>query len=168
MKAYHVHSANCNGTLNYITCSRERAMKDKCVFVQVNEIEIEDIPYNSEQHNKMLTDVQRLFDPIFNIQPKKEDQVEVLQEMLELSIKAGRRMMHDFNHMLDEIPKNNSFKEEYRERAQIWRSIFYPDNGMKNYRADLHREIEQLEFKLSQAKKKLKEHGLIEDDGLPF
>ena len=78
MKAYHVHSVNSRSTLNYITCSRERAVKDQCVFVQVNEIEIEDIPYNAELHNKMLTDVQRLFDPMFNIQPKKENLVEIM------------------------------------------------------------------------------------------
>ena len=96
------------------------------------------------------------------------DQIEMLQEMLELSIKAGRRMMHDYNHMLDEIPNDNMFKEDFEERAKIWRSIFYPDNGMKNYRAELHREIETLEWKLTQANKKLKEHGLIADDDLPF
>lgn len=98
---------------------------------------------------------------------QKEDQVLILKEMLDLSIKAGRRMMHDFNHMLDEVPEDNRFKEDFRERAKIWRSIFYPDNGMKNYRAELHKEIEELEWQLRQAKEKLKEQGKSEDD-LPY
>lgn len=98
----------------------------------------------------------------------EENQVKILQEMLELSIKAGRRMYHDYKHMLSEIPSDNRFYDDFKERGEIWRSIFYPDNGMKNYRADLHREMEQLEWKLSQANKQLKEHGLISDDGLPY
>lgn len=97
-----------------------------------------------------------------------EEQIEVLSEMLELSIKAGRRMMHDYKHMLSEIPEDNLFKDDFKERAQTWESIFYPDNGMKNYRAKLHKEIERLQWELDHANKKLKEHGLSQDDDLPF
>ena len=98
----------------------------------------------------------------------KDDQIVILKEMLELSIKAGRRMMHDFNHILDEIPHDNPVKKEFRERAQIWKSIFYPDNGMKNYRADLHREIESLEWENNTLKKRLVEERKDSSDDLPF
>lgn len=99
----------------------------------------------------------------------KEDQIKILQEMLDLSIKAGRRMYHDYNHMLSEIPNDNMFYEDFKERGKVWHSIFYPDNGMKNYRAELHKDIEQLEWELSQAKKQLAAAGKpVDDDDLPY
>lgn len=97
-----------------------------------------------------------------------ENQVEILKEMLELSIKAGRRMYHDYKHMLSEISPDNHFYDEFKERGKIWRSIFYPDNGMKDYRSELHMTIIRLENSLSVANKKLKEHGIDYEDGLPF
>ena len=99
----------------------------------------------------------------------KEDQLEILQEMLELSIKAGRRMYHDYKHMLSEVPRNNQFYEDFKERGDIWHSIFYSDNGMKNYRAELHRELESLEWQLRKAKEELiKLKGNDSTDDLPF
>jgi hypothetical protein len=98
----------------------------------------------------------------------QKDQIQILEEMLELSIKAGRRMYHDYKHMLDEISEDNRFKEDFRERGKIWHSIFYPDNGMKNYRAELHREIEHLEWENRDLKKKLVEQGKDPNDDLPY
>ena len=83
MKAYHVYSVNCSGEMNYITFSREKAMKDQCVFVQVDEMEIQDVPYNVEEHNKLLNDVQALFNPVFAIEPKKENIVEIMTKFKE-------------------------------------------------------------------------------------
>lgn len=89
-----------------------------------------------------------------------EDTRQVQKELLELTIKAGRRLMHDFNHLLDEIPDSNVNRKEFEERAIIWRDIFYPDNGPKNYRTELHLTIDQLDSKLSKAKLRLKENGI--------
>ena len=97
-----------------------------------------------------------------------EDLFNVQKEMLELSIKAGRRMMHDFKHMLREVPNDNMFKKDFEERAEIWESIFYPDDGMKNYRSELHLTITRLEVKLSSAHQKLKNLGVDPDGDLPF
>jgi hypothetical protein len=97
-----------------------------------------------------------------------EDQFQIQKEMLELVIKAGRRLMHDFDHMLNEVPKDNPFKKDFQERAQLWRDIFYPDNGAKNYRSRLHQELMNLEFELSRTKRLLQHHGIDPDPDLPF
>ncbi len=97
-----------------------------------------------------------------------EEQFEIQREMLELAIKAGRRMMHDFDHMLNEVPDDNEWKKEYRERGRHWRSIFYPDDGMKNYRSELHKEIARLGNRLSVAHKLLIEHKIDPNPDSPF
>ena len=58
-------------------------MKDQCVFVQVNEIEIDDVPFNAEQHNKVLSDVQALFNPMFNMAPTKENLIPIMEKFRE-------------------------------------------------------------------------------------
>ena len=83
MKAYHVYSANCSGEINYFTCSKEKAMKDQCVFVRIDEIEIQDIPSNVEQHNQLLNEVLALFNPVFAIEPKVENLVEIITKFKE-------------------------------------------------------------------------------------
>lgn len=85
---------------------------------------------------------------------------DIQKQMLELSIKSGRRLMHDFQHLLDEVPNDNPSKKLFIERGEIWKSIFYPDNGMKDYLTDMHYRIRNLEIKLSVAQDKLREHGI--------
>jgi len=97
-----------------------------------------------------------------------EDQFAIQKELLELTIKAGRRLMHDFDHMLNEIPNDNKEKAMYEDMAKHWRSIFYPDDGNKNYRTQLHRVIENLEKDLAVAHKLLIEHGIDPEPHLPF
>jgi hypothetical protein len=104
------------------------------------------------------------------MEEKNEDLIQFQKEMLDLMIKAGRRLMHDFDHMLREIPADNIFKEDYEERAAMWRTIFYPDNGAKNYRSEMHQTIMNLEFELERAKTVLEKHNLDINEGLdlPF
>lgn len=97
-----------------------------------------------------------------------KEQIDLQAELLELSIKAGRRLMHDFNHLLNEIPGDNPVKSEFEQRAAMWHSVFYPDNGMKNYRAELHQRISWLEVRLSVAHDQMRAAGLVVDQDLPF
>lgn len=91
----------------------------------------------------------------------KNEDVEILQkDLLELSIKSGRRLLHDFDHLLSELPKDHFFKDDFKERSKIWHSVFYPDNGMKNYLTQMHYDIRFLEIKLRSAEEKLKKHGI--------
>jgi hypothetical protein len=97
-----------------------------------------------------------------------KDQFEIQKEMLELAIKAGRRLMHDFDHAINEIPEDNRFRHVFLSRAEHWRTIFYPDNGIKNYRNSLHQEIDNLERELMRLKKLLTDSGIDPYGHLPF
>lgn len=106
-----------------------------------------------------LNNIANSFDisePVEYSEHLNKEEFEIQRELLELSIKSGRRLMHDFNHLIDELPNNHPSKKMYRERAEIWQSIFYPDNGMKNYRTQLHVEIDRLNSEVRVLKDKLK------------
>jgi hypothetical protein len=97
------------------------------------------------------------------------DPKEELAEMLQLSIKAGRRCVHDFDHAVDEI-RDPATQEFFRERIETWRSIFYPDNGVKNYRHELHQTIYSLETQVERLKALCRANGIDPQDpeGIPF
>lgn len=97
-----------------------------------------------------------------------EEQFNIQKELLEITIKAGRRLMHDFDHLLNEVPQDNEFKKDYEDRAKMWRVIFYPDDGSKNYRTKLHQTIIHLEVQLGIAQKLLKELGIDPEPNLPY
>lgn len=97
-----------------------------------------------------------------------EDQFEIQKELLELAIKSGRRLMHDFSHMLNDVPPSCIWKQEYEERAKIWHDIFYPDNGIKNYRAELHKNIRDLNSEISRLQNLLEKHGIDYSPDTPF
>jgi len=100
---------------------------------------------------------------------QKED-IEITQkDLLELAIKSGRRVLHDLDHVISDLPTDHPFKKDYRERAKMWHTVFYPDNGMKNYLTEMHYQIRRLEVELSVAKDKLKLYGISNTDpNLPF
>jgi hypothetical protein len=89
----------------------------------------------------------------------KTDQA-IKTELLELMIKAGRRVMHDFEHAVNEIPKNNPFREDFLESVRGWHTVFYPDRGPKNYRSELHHTIIRLENTMAVMRDKMKAAGL--------
>lgn len=99
---------------------------------------------------------------------EQEDLFLIQKELLELTIKAGRRLMHDFYHLLSEVPDNNQFKKVYTERAEMWKTIFYSDDGPKNYRARLHLDLDNLEMENNRLKRLLKAHKIDPDEKYPF
>lgn len=98
------------------------------------------------------------------------EDIEITQKaMLELAIKSGRRLLHDFDHLLSELPKDHFFKEDFKERSQMWHTVFYPDDGMKNYLTELHYQIRRLDVENSTLKERLEKHNLDSSgDDLPF
>ena len=90
-------------------------------------------------------------------------------ELLELIVKAGRRCAHDLTHAVDSIP-DPVLRTAMRNRAEMWHAIFYPDNGPKDYRSQLHRDISRLEGQVARLKRLCEEHGIdhTDPDGLPF
>lgn len=73
-------------------------------------------------------------------------------ELLRLMVRAGRRCAHDLQHAASDISVSYRHTPEDREaltiqwseRARLWQGIFYPVGGLKDYRDELHAEIEKL------------------------
>lgn len=93
---------------------------------------------------------------------RKESNVELML-LLDLSIKAGRRVTHDLGHCVsclgmaeyrlgEEQGKRHSYKDRYKERQEMWKKIFYPLNGMKNYRNQLHNELMDKDVEINRLK----------------
>jgi hypothetical protein len=144
---------------------RDRAIVEwtiRCLANPDNLLTADVLKEISYQRNKSRTKLN------INADPDMEDPSVIQKEMLELSIKAGRRLMHDFKHMLNELPKGAMFKKEFEERGKMWEDIFYPDHGMKNYRSELHQTIRNLEFDLERANRLLKEKGIDPRPDLPY
>lgn len=96
------------------------------------------------------------------------------RELYELLLKAARRCNHDLAHAADDIMMSVRDRKEaaemWNERANMWHGIFYPDNGPKDYRSSMHREIWQLESTVKRLYAVLDEHGIADpkDDRIPF
>lgn len=56
------------------------------VSVQVDEIDIQDVPYNIGEHNQLLNDVQALFNPMFNLAPTNENLIPIMEKFREAFI----------------------------------------------------------------------------------
>ena len=96
-----------------------------------------------------------------------------------LLTKAGQRCAYDLRHACADIwrltPKTNeagdkiAYNEIWAQRSHMWLEIFDINGGGKNYRHDLHIEIQRLESQVANYQKFLKEQG-IEDpfDKVPF
>jgi len=92
-----------------------------------------------------------------------------LREQLRLVIKAARRCSHDLEHCSDGVAKQED-REHWRARAQMWQAIFYPDDGPKDYRDELHRKIWSLEFERDRLRALVKAHGIddVDDQTIPL
>lgn len=92
---------------------------------------------------------------------------DIAAEMISLSIKAGRRASYDLLHACDDIWSEET-SNMYRQRARMWLDIFATDNGMKDYRHTLHKDIDSLEMKVNKLLGILKKNGIDPEDELPF
>lgn len=89
---------------------------------------------------------------------------EQLEEEYSVLLKSARRCAHDLDHALNWIPRDHWANSMFQDRAQHWLKIFSPD-GMKDYRIDLHYEIEELERDVRRLKNILDSNGIrYEDD----
>ena len=106
---------------------------------------------------------------------------DALVQMLDLSIKAGRRVVHDLDHCISDLGMACYMLERegirplktadvYRNRSNMWRSIFYPLKGMKNYRSEMLAEQMRLEDEIRRLKKLCADNGIDPEDpeAIPF
>jgi hypothetical protein len=145
---------------------RDRAIVEwtiRCLANPDNLLTADVLKEISYQRNKGRAKLSTNFDD-----PDMEDPSVIQKEMLELSIKSGRRLMHDFKHMLSEVPDGSILKKDFEVRGKVWEDIFYPDHGMKNYRSELHQTIINLDFELERVKRLLKEKGIDPTPDLPY
>ena len=97
----------------------------------------------------------------------------------EILLKSARRCAHDLDHCASDIYWCAMRKDEqnasdqadfYHHRANEWRKLFYPDDGVKSYRIQIEADLERLRNTMSKYKTLLLKHGLVDpwDDDIPF
>lgn len=93
-----------------------------------------------------------------------------LIELNELLIMAGRSVTHDLDHVVGtlEMEVDDTFLTDLMyDRLKVWKAVFYPDKGPKNYRSELHKELFDLEREVGRLERLCKEHD-IEYREIPF
>lgn len=83
-------------------------------------------------------------------QQESDDPQELQRELFELLVKAARRCNYDLNHAADNIT-DETLREMFRKRFAMWKAIFEPANGIKDYRSKLYMQKAMLEVKLERA-----------------
>lgn len=90
-----------------------------------------------------------------------------LSEVHALLIKTARRCAYDLAHAAGDV-RDEEWSKFYHARSQHWLKIFEPD-GMKNYRHQLHHDIESLESQNRALVKLLDENNIKHPYGeMPF
>jgi hypothetical protein len=92
----------------------------------------------------------------------------VQKELFELLVKAGRRCAYDLKHAFEHIPKDDVIKPMLEGRAEMWLRVFNPDGGVKDYRADLHRDLDRVTTNYESAVRLLDEHKIPNDFDIDF
>ena len=94
---------------------------------------------------------------------EERDKFEELRELNEIVIKFARRVVHDMAHMHGDLCKHREIypsSDEWWDRIQMWKAVFYPENGPKNYRSELCLKNARLEGMLEKYRKLLTEHKI--------
>lgn len=92
-----------------------------------------------------------------------------LAETLAITIKCARRCAYDLSHAADCVD-DARLARVYRTRAKHWQSLFSSGTSMKDYRLELHREIEKRDAVIESLRAELKATGLsgYAADEVPF
>lgn len=93
----------------------------------------------------------------------EREKFEELKELNLILTKFGRRVVHDMAHMHDNLcPHREIFpsSEEWSDKIDMWKSVFYPDDGRKDYRLQMHQEMDDLERQIRGYQKILYEHNI--------
>lgn len=93
------------------------------------------------------------------------------REQVELITKAARRCAHDLAHAASYI-EDAEVSKDISARAQMWRSTFYPAGDTKNYRHQLHHQIDERDRYIDKLEAMLVEAGIpfnhLNDPRMPF
>ena len=99
-----------------------------------------------------------------------------LREMVTLLMLAGRRCTHDLGHALSDLPRvapddwRASLHQRLHAKHDYWRAVFYPDDGGKNYRGQLHRQLDEAHSQVARLEALCRANGIDPTDpnGMPF
>lgn len=103
--------------------------------------------------------------------------VRIQREMFELIVKAGRRCAHDLAHCSSDVlyaanrPEHSVEQSRmWHAQARHWETIFYTENGAKDYHAKLAMRVDKAERTIERLREHCRKHGIIEwlDDDIPF
>jgi len=99
-----------------------------------------------------------------------------MREMITLLMMAGRRCAHDLGHALSELPRTDpddwraGLHQRLHAKHDYWRAVFYPDDGGKNYRTQLHRRLDDANDRIARLEELCRANGIDPTDpnSIPF
>ncbi len=91
-----------------------------------------------------------------------------LQESHEILIRCARRCAYDLQHAVSFIPaKHTRVAERLQVKADWWIDLFSSGNSVKDYRLQLHRELDERDVTIAALRAALQKHG-VEDPTQPI
>lgn len=75
----------------------------------------------------------------------EEERLAELQELYDIVLKTARRVTRDLGHCIEHIPETDSMKTMYVERHRYFSKVF---TDTRDYRTEIHCEIQRLEMKI--------------------
>ena len=90
---------------------------------------------------------------------KNSDIIRCIQETHNLTIRAARRCAYDLDHAVA-MMQNTSLRNLYNARARYWISLFQSGNTTKDYRDDLHRQLDDKDRYIEGLEKLLTENKI--------
>jgi hypothetical protein len=81
-----------------------------------------------------------------------------LAESYLILLKSARRCAYDLRHAADAIPAGY-YNDIFDERSRSWVKLFAAD-GIKDYRLEMHRDIDALRREVDALRAELLEHGI--------
>lgn len=96
-----------------------------------------------------------------------------LAETLAITIRCARRCAYDLSHAADLIDHRGpwaEFGKRFEQKAAHWQSLFSSGTRMKDYRLELHHELEKAERTIEALRARLRDAGLSDvlDNETPF
>jgi hypothetical protein len=92
-----------------------------------------------------------------------------IAELHDVLLRSARRCAYDLRHAADEIVEART-RRAYGDRADMWLGIFASGNALKDYRLELHREIQKRDTEIARLRALCEANGVnpVGPNELPF
>jgi hypothetical protein len=90
-------------------------------------------------------------------------------ELHDVLLRSARRCAYDLRHAADEIA-DQRLRKGFGDRADMWVGIFASGNALKDYRLELHREIQKRDVEIARLRTLCEANGVspVGPNELPF